>query len=449
MALDAARVIWSEGLFLRPHHFQQLERYFENLLDNRFGAFGSARYGFLELRVDSALLLQGKVHLANAVGLFPDGSPFDLASETCAIAPFDVPDGTRDQVLYVNAVLRRTDVRAFSLSSEDPSMRRLRYAAVDATVVDNVANSAGEAELKVGVLNLSIGTQDALDGALTSLPVARVLERRADGGVVLDPKFVPPLLDIAAHPVASSWLDELYGIVKQRADALAARIGGPATRGVGEMADFWLLLLCNRYEPLLAQMRHTAPLHPLEFFNEMLKLAGECATYGRDDHRPPVFRAYSHTELSESMVPVIEEIRRAMVKVFDQTAVQIPLRDLGGKGVFQADIPDPRLVSDGYFVLSVFAEVTAERLRAAFLTQTKVGPTDKLRELVTINLEGIKLEAMQYPPRQIPFSPNRLYFQLDAKSPMWKPIQASRALALYVPPGDLPGLDLEMWAIRT
>ena len=28
-----SKVVWSEGLFLRPHHFQQSDRYLENLLD--------------------------------------------------------------------------------------------------------------------------------------------------------------------------------------------------------------------------------------------------------------------------------------------------------------------------------------------------------------------------------------------------------------------------------
>jgi type VI secretion system protein ImpJ len=29
------RVVWSEGLFLRPQHFQQADRYFENLVRRR------------------------------------------------------------------------------------------------------------------------------------------------------------------------------------------------------------------------------------------------------------------------------------------------------------------------------------------------------------------------------------------------------------------------------
>ena len=447
MPLDAARVIWSEGLFLRPHHFQQLERYFESLLDARLIGAGTSQHGFLKLQIDTALLLQSKVHIAAGTGLFADGTPFDLPSDTCVLAPFDVPEGTRDQVLYLSAVLRRTGAKAVSFDARDHATRRTRYVAVDAKVADNVAGFDAEADLKVGALNLAIGLHDALDGLMTSLPVARVIERRADGSVVLDAKFVPPLLDVAAHPRTQSWLDELYGIIKQRADALAGRIGGSGSRGVGDTSDFLLLLACNRYEPLLAQMRQTSPLHPMYFFNEMLKLAGECATYGREGKRPPAFPAYTHAALSECFEPVFDEIRRAMVKVLDQNAVQIPLQEVG-KGAFRADVPDPRLISNGFFVLAATSQMPADRLRGTIPTQVKIGPTDKLRDLVTLNLPGIKLDPLQYPPRQIPFHANHCYFQLDASSPLWQAIEVNRALGLYVA-GDPPGLEMQLWAIRT
>ena len=35
---DKNRVVWSEGLFLRPQHFQQQERYLEACLQGRAGA---------------------------------------------------------------------------------------------------------------------------------------------------------------------------------------------------------------------------------------------------------------------------------------------------------------------------------------------------------------------------------------------------------------------------
>lgn len=447
MALDTARVIWSEGLFLRPHHFQQLERHFEDLVASRLGGVCVDYNGFLKLSVDPSLLLQGKVHISSAVGLFPDGTPFELPSEACLLLPFDVPEGVRDQVVYLSTVVRRVGTKAVKLDARDPTSRRTRYVAVDATVTDNIVGFDAEADVKVGALNLSLGLKSALDGSLTTLPVARIVERRADGSVLLDPKFISPLLDIAAHARTQSWLDELHGLIAQRADAMAVRLGGPATSGVGENVDFLLLMLCNRYEPLLAQMRQTSPLHPLHLFSELLKLAGEAATFGREGRRPPKFPVYKHLALAESFEPVVEEIRRAMTAVLDQSAVRIPLRDLG-QGVYRADIPDPRLVSSGFFVLAAAAQVPSEQLRALIPKQLKVSPPEKLKDLVMLNLPGIQLEPLQYPPRQIPFHASYSYFQLGANNSLWKSIELSRAMGLHVA-GEPPGLELQLWAIRT
>ena len=35
------KVLWTEGLFLRPQHFQQQERYFEQIVDRRSKAMAS------------------------------------------------------------------------------------------------------------------------------------------------------------------------------------------------------------------------------------------------------------------------------------------------------------------------------------------------------------------------------------------------------------------------
>jgi type VI secretion system protein ImpJ len=447
MSVESARVIWSEGLFLRPHHFQQQERFFESLLESRLQQLVHAGFGFSRLVIDQALLLQGKLQLTAACGVMPDGTPFELPSDAAHLVAFDVPEGTRDATVYLAAMLRRGGAKSFTLEAAGQAPRRARYAGLDSRVQDNVAGFDAEAEVKLGVLTLSLGLQGSLDGAMTSLPVARIVERRANGDIVLDAKFVPPVLDVAAHPRTRGWLDELHGLVKQRGDALASRIGAPGTKGVAEFADFLLLLLCNRYEPLLAHLRSVVPLHPAALYAELLKLAGECSAFGQESRRPPAFPPYAHTALAETLEPVIEEIRRAMVAVLDQTAVQIPLKDLG-RGLFGADIPDPRLIRSGYFVLAINARMPTEAIRGTMPGQVKIGPPEKIRDLVMALAPGVRIEPLPVAPRQLPYHAGFTYFQLDPKSEFWPAIETTRRLALYVA-GDPPALELQMWAIRT
>ena len=101
MSIDNARVIWSEGLFLRPHHFQQQERYVEALMDSRLEPLYSSAYGFTRLAIDGPLLLQGKLTLTSAQGLLPDGTPFNIPSDAVRLQPLDVPENVRDEVVYL------------------------------------------------------------------------------------------------------------------------------------------------------------------------------------------------------------------------------------------------------------------------------------------------------------------------------------------------------------
>ena len=61
-----APVVWSDGLFLRPQHFQQFERALHARTDARLAASGGPAWGFTHLRLDAAALLTGHVGVAAA-----------------------------------------------------------------------------------------------------------------------------------------------------------------------------------------------------------------------------------------------------------------------------------------------------------------------------------------------------------------------------------------------
>ncbi|MGI9284564.1 MAG: type VI secretion system baseplate subunit TssK, partial [Pseudomonadales bacterium] len=71
------KVIWSEGMFLRPQHFQQAGRYIENYIQQRCESVRPCTWGFTKLQLDQKLLGLGKIGFVEASGVFPDGTPFN------------------------------------------------------------------------------------------------------------------------------------------------------------------------------------------------------------------------------------------------------------------------------------------------------------------------------------------------------------------------------------
>jgi len=73
--------VWSEGLFLRPQHFQQQERHLERYIEGRSRELRAHSWGFTELELERDLLAIGKFGLRRAAGVFPDGTPFSMPDD--------------------------------------------------------------------------------------------------------------------------------------------------------------------------------------------------------------------------------------------------------------------------------------------------------------------------------------------------------------------------------
>jgi type VI secretion system protein ImpJ len=439
------RVIWSEGTFLQPQHFQQHDRYLEAYVELRARALRPYSWGFLDLALDESLLELGKLGLRSARGTLPDGTPFDCPARDPLPAPLDVPATLRDSLVTLALPVRQPGVDEVELS-KTANANLARYAAGELEVKDSNASFDRTALLQVGRLRLKLAPEAEISAAFTGLGVARVVERQSDNRVMLDRRYVPPLLDVAADSTLASIVRDVHGLLHQRGDALAERLSQPGTGGVAEIADFLWLLTINRHEPLFAHLQMTATLHPERLYAACLELAGELCSYTQQSRRPTAYPVYRHDDLAGSFAPVVADIRRSLSMVLERNAIPIEL-DVRAYGLRVAAIPDPDLRRTARFVLAAKAELPAERLQVSLLTLMKIGPGERIKDLVNLNLPGIPLRTLPVAPRQIPYHAGFLYFELERGGDLWKQAEQSGILALHLA-GEFPGLELELWAVR-
>ena len=131
----------------------------------------------------------------------------------------------------------------------------------------------------------------------------------------------------------------------------------------------------------------------------------------------------------------------------EQTAIPIDLQERKF-GMRVAIIPDVELLRAAVFVLAVNAQMPGEALRQRFPTQVKIGPAERIRDLVNLQLPGVTLRALPVAPRQIPYHAGYTYFELETRgNELWKQLESSGGLAMHIA-GEFPGLALEFWAIR-
>ncbi|NNG05227.1 MAG: type VI secretion system baseplate subunit TssK [Inquilinus sp.] len=438
------KVVWSEGMFLRTLHFQQQARYAEKLLNARAEGLRPYGWGLSELQINRELLATGKFAVTACRGVLPDGTPFSIPDDVPHPPPLAVPENTRDCIVYLTLPVRQPG--GIEVDAADQEETVARYATSEFEAVDTNAGSETVAPVQVGKLRLRYGLQtDELAGYVT-IGVARIVEVRPDKTITLDEKFVPACLDCVVSPVLTGYVNELQGLFRQRGEALAGRASEAGSRGAAEIADFLMLLLVNRYEPLMVHYGAVDNLHPETFYATAVQMAGELATFTSKSRRPDTFAEYRHDDLQATFTPVMASIRQSLSQVLEQTAIAIPLQ-ARKYGIRVGVIADRSLLANATFVLAVRAEMKTETVRRSFPNQVKIGPVEQIRELVNVALPGIAVRPLPVAPRQIPYHAGVTYFELDRSSKYWKGLSSSGGLAIHLA-GDFSAVEMECWAIR-
>ena len=438
------RVIWSEGLFLQPQHFQQQDRYFERYVETRCQALIPNSWGFTELEFERDFLSIGKFGLRSAAGVFPDGTPFRMPDDDPIPDPIDIGANDRDQVLYLAVPVRRAGELEVDRAAAADGLSRHGIRELQAR--DATSTSAGSALLEVGALRTRVLQAADVTPAYACLPLARLIERRSDQQVMLDDGFIPTVLHTRAAARLATFTSELVGLLHQRGEAQAGRVSATSRGGAAEIAEFLMLQAINRYEPLVAHYADTGSVHPEGFYQLCVSMAGELATFTTTSRRPPVFPGYRHALLRESFEPVIAALRKELSVMLEQTAIAIAI-EAKKYGYHVAIVPDKTLFGTAVFILAARADLPAEELRRRFPAQVKIGPAEKITNLVNSQLPGVPLAAVPVAPRQIPFHAGFAYFELEQNSDLWTQMKGSAGVGLHIA-GEFPGLALEFWAIR-
>jgi type VI secretion system protein ImpJ len=441
---DKNRVVWSEGLFLRPQHFQQQDRYFEGLVEGRAGALRADSWGFTELELERDLLAIGKLAVRRARGVLPDGTPFAVPDVDPPPAPLDVATSMRDQVIHLALPLRQSG--ATMVDRGVGARGFTRYRTQDSDARDVSADAGTSAALETANLNLRLIPQSEPAQDFARLPLARVIECRADKQVILDAEFMPTVLRVAAAPRLATFLAELQGLLYQRAEALAARAVASGRGGTAEIVEFLMLQAINRYESVVTHLAAAGNAHPEDVYQLFLQIAGELATLTTNSRRPPKFPPYQHDALRQSFEPVINALRACLAVNLGDNVVSIPLA-LKKFGIRVGTVADKSLFDSAIFVLAARADVAAEDFRRRFPAQCKIGPVEKIGDLVNLQLPGIGLQPMPVAPRQLHNVAGSHYFELERGGELWRSLKTSGGIAIHVA-GEFPGMAMECWAIR-
>lgn len=442
--LAEGRVAWREGLFLRQQHFQQQDRHLDALVAARAQSGRPYPWGITELVINQNLAALGKFGIERLAGVMPDGLPFSIPAQLPPPPPLDIPANTRDAVICLTLPAHQPGSVEYRAVGE-AGRATTRYVVETVDVPDVFAEERAQEPIEIARPNFAFGfTRDETYGRVL-LGLARIRETNA-GALVFDERFIPATLATTGSARLTGFLADIIGRAEQRIDELALRAVEAADGGAETIANFLLLQMLNRCQAQLAHLAALPMLHPERLYEALLGMASELATLTSARRRPPPFPAYDHQRPQQCFEPLVDAIQAALSAMYDRAAIMLPLVE-AGLGAYTSRITDPGLYKEGYFFLAVTAGAPLEEVRARFPSVAKIGPVQKMRQIVDSALTGVPLRHVPTPPPQIRAVPGYVYFELDRSSEDWASFATAPALGLHVA-GEWPGLKLELWCVK-
>jgi type VI secretion system protein ImpJ len=436
------KVNWSEGLFLRPHHLQQADRYIENALESRVRHVTPYPWGFAHVEIDRDLAQQSKFALRRATGVMPDGTVFDIPGDSPLPPPIEVPEAAATQIVWLAMPAKANNTREVDAEGSDSASR---FVSGTETVIDSTSHLRVEEEIDVAYPRLSYEIRKTAKPGYVGLPIARIVEVH-DRTIVFDEKFAPPVLIVAAHPTLDGWLDRVIGWIGNKLDELA-RYASDSTAGGGlQSADYLMLQMLNREIPVLTHFRRSRYIHPERLFEEFLRIAGELATFATTERRARAYPVYNHDDLENVFAPLLRDIQEFLSARLDRRAIRLELIERA-PNAYISTIKDRTLFRNATLILEVAARRPLTEIQHQFPNLLKVGPNTKMNEIVHAHLPGVTLIHLPTPPPQIRSIADHVYFYLDRTSPLWPEFSVASAIGMHFA-GDWPALQMELWAIR-
>ncbi len=444
-----SRLVWSEGMYLGPHHFQAQSRYFEDSVHFALSSLVFAPYGLGGYELDQEALANGTLSLIHARGVFPDGLVFQMPEEDPLPAARNITDlfsPIRESLTVHLAIAARSASGPNCSVDGNGDSGSARYVgALEPTHDENTGRD--EKPVRLGRKNIRLLLDTELSDDLVTLPIARI-GRDGSGHFVYDPNLVPPCLEISASARLMTMLRRILEILDEKSAKLTQAKTGGAKSAAGwssqEVANFWFLHSVNA---ALAPLRHlcfSKRGHPEELFVELSRLAGALCTFALDSH-PRTLPLYDHDNLEACFDALDEHIRRHLETLMPTNCLPIPLTPLGNY-FWSGEVTDQRCLGPSRWIFAVRSPIGEAELIERVPRLAKVCSREFIVKLVQRAMPGLSLTQLAIPPAAVSPRLETQYFMVNRAGPCWESIVKTRQVGVYVP-GELPNPEIELLVV--
>jgi type VI secretion system protein ImpJ len=442
-----AKVLWGEGLLLRPQHFQRQDQYHEHCLHKSIKSVHPYAWGVEQLQLDRDALSSNVLRILALSLRFQDGTLYEApgADELPGTIDLSLLPQPQQSVTYY-AALPGFKPFGGNFSQPGQATNAARFVQTNDETPDlyTRAASAQLAYLKKAVRLIS---EFEPRDSYVQFPLLRI-RRATGGGFELDDSFVPPSLSVGAAPALFLQLRRLLDALQAKVSALYGHHREPSRNVIefrsGDMSSFWLLHTASSACASLTHYANHPDIHPERLYEQLLGVAGGLLTFSKSwtlADLPP----YQHAEPGPSFAKLHQIIRELLDTVISSKYFAIVLNEV--RRSYHIGMLDSGKIDDKTtFYVAVSADMPALELVDAVPRRFKVGAPDDVEKFVLSALPGVRLQHVPQLPAAVPVRPDACYFQLEAKGQMYERMLQAQSISIYVPSG-IKELKLELLAV--
>ena len=453
------KVVWSEGMTLDPHHFQQSDRFHQANLNFRLGGLSPFAWGVRELVIDKEALVNGQFRLLRCAGVEPDGLVFNMPETD------QLPEQRNFQELFLSNAetlgvflavpVERPDGHNCVLRNDNPEAPEQGLKAVANTVrfveeqIRINDDSTGENARQIGVAQTNYQVRfsgEALDN-LSAFKIAEIV-RTGDGRFSLSENFIPPCLTIGSAGNMQKLLGRLLELMVAKSSALSKwRHRLPSGQIRFLTTDFTVLGVLqaiNGFIPLMNHYRVGGINHPERLYEILTSLVGQLTTFSTADAAD--LPHYDHAALGDCFGQLEAKIQEILGEITGANYISI-LLEKTREALYVGRLVDDFVLEEAGFYLLASGEAvdrdTVEKLSAAI----KIASPETIDAVFESMTEGLGIHTTEEPPAGLPEEPGKYYFRLDKQGPFWEAICRSRSIAIWTP-ADFVNFKIELIAVR-
>jgi type VI secretion system protein ImpJ len=444
----AAKILWGEGLFLKPQHFQRQDFYHEARLTQMSRVLHPYAWGLRNLQIDQDALAAGSLRFETLSVVFPDGELYSAPDGDNLPEPVNLaslPAGAESPIFSLALAPIREGGGNVLASGVAPGLST-RYTQQTQRAPD-LFTAAVESDLATLSRNVRVlGGHESISDHV-ALPLLR-LRRTGTGEYRVDTGFVPPTVSIEAATALHVLLRRLLDMLQAKVSALYGHHREPSKHVIefrsGDAASFWFMHTASGAYAQLSHLFHQPKLHPERLFEALLILAGQMMTFS-NAYTLADLPTYVHADPGPSFLKLDRIIRDLLETVISTRFVAIALAET--KPSFHAGrLDSDKLTQNASFYLAVAADMPPAELVETVPMRIKLGAPDDVEKIVISALPGIRLTAAAQVPAAVPVRPGSYYFAVEPRGPLYERMLKAQSIVIYVP-SSFRELKLELIAV--